>query len=158
MLRCDRVSEPHDFDAQVRHPGKTWLANNSNKVPKDYWSRCKEELADAFQCRCAYTAMRILPKHSGTVDHFLSKRNRPDLAYEWSNYRYATSRVNSCKANYDDHILDPAEIQNEWFAVQIPSLQLVLTDKIPLEMRAKAEFTLKQPQPAGLRLDYRTTS
>lgn len=90
--------------------------------------------------------MRIIPPQAGTVDHYLSKKNRPDLAYEWSNYRYCTGHVNACKGNYDDRILDPFDAEADWFEVLIPSLQLVLTDKVPFEFREKAEFTLHQLQ------------
>jgi hypothetical protein len=60
----------------------------------------------------------------------LSKHNYPELAYEWSNYRHAIGRVNGCKGNLDDLVLDPFEVEDDWFAIQIPDLQLVLTDRI----------------------------
>jgi hypothetical protein len=90
--------------------------------------------------------MRILPARNGTIDHYLSKKNRPDLTYEWSNYRYCTRQVNSLKGNYDDRVLDPFEVQDDWFEIQIPSLQMLLTDKVPPDQREKAEFTLRQLQ------------
>ncbi len=145
MWRCVAVSEPEEFEQQVRQKGDFWLANNADRLPKDFWSSSKPKLAEAFQFRCAYTAMRI-PSGSGTVDHYLSKRNYPKLAYEWSNYRYAMRLVNGCKGNYDDRILDPFEVENDWFMLQLPDLELGLTDKVPVEMRSKAEFTLDQLQ------------
>jgi hypothetical protein len=90
--------------------------------------------------------MRIWPSEDGTFDHYLSKKNRPDLTYEWSNYRYCTKHVNTLKGNYDDRILDPFEVQDDWFEIQIPSLQIVLTNQVPIELREKAEFTLQQLQ------------
>ena len=42
----------------------------------------------------------------GTVDHFLSTDQRRDLAYEWTNYRYATGWLNSSKQTLDQEILD----------------------------------------------------
>jgi hypothetical protein len=146
MLRCYRAPEPEDFDKQVRQPGQRWLANHSSTNYEDYWSRCKQQLADVFQRRCGYTAMKIAPRTDGTIDHYLSKKNRPDLIYEWSNYRYSTRHVNSCKGTYDDRILDPFEVEDDWFEVQTPDLQLVLTDRVPPELREKAEFTLRQLQ------------
>lgn len=63
----------------------------------------------------------------GAVEHFLSKKNRPDLAYEWSNYRYIAGSVNGSKGTHDDKVLDPFEVQNGWFEVLVPSMQLVVT-------------------------------
>jgi hypothetical protein len=79
----------------------------------------------------------------GTVDHFASFRNAPKLAYEWDNYRYASGWINSSKQNADDRVLDPFQVGDEWFEILLPSLQLVLTDKVPAEHRARAEYSLK---------------
>lgn len=80
----------------------------------------------------------------GAVEHFLSKKNRPDLAYEWSNYRYIAGSVNGSKGTHDDKVLDPFEVQNGWFEVLLPSMQLVVTPLLPRLLSARAEFTLKQ--------------
>jgi hypothetical protein len=152
MLRCYPIPEPEEFDAKVRKPGQAWLTANPDKSSSEYkaywsdWAACKGKLAEASQCRCAYIGMKILPPQDGTIDHYLSKKNYPELTYEWSNYRYCTGRVNRNKSNYDKRILDPFEVQDDWFEIQLPSLQLLLTDKVPLELREKAEFTLRQLQ------------
>lgn len=83
---------------------------------------------------------------NGTVDHYLSCKNYPHLAYEWSNYRYVAGWVNSSKQNADDTVLDPFEVQDDWFEVQLPSLLLTTTEHIPEEYREKAEFTLQRLQ------------
>lgn len=80
----------------------------------------------------------------GTVDHFLSCRTNPELAYEWDNYRFASGWINSSKQNADDRILDPFQVQDGWFEILLPSLQLVLTDKVPARHRARAEYTLER--------------
>jgi hypothetical protein len=85
----------------------------------------------------------------GTVDHFLSCHNYRHLSYEWSNYRYAAGWINSSKKDLDDRLLDPFEVEDTWFEIILPSLQLVLTDKVPKEQRLKAQFTLQH-----LGLDY----
>lgn len=145
MQRVSPSPEPADFDNQVRQTGQRWLSNNAGKTPKDYWSRCKPQLATAFSNLCGYAAMRI-PSRNGTVDHFLSKQSRPDLAYEWTNYRYAFGRVNSCKGTFDARILDPFDVQDDWFEIQLPSLQLILTANVPASHLARAQFTLQQLQ------------
>ena len=55
------------------------------------------------------------------MDHFLPKRARPDLAYEWTNYRLAHDRINSNKGDSTD-VLDPFHIQTGWFTLDIATL------------------------------------
>jgi hypothetical protein len=81
----------------------------------------------------------------GTVDHFVSFNESPQLAYEWSNFRYAAGWINSSKNNVRaEEILDPMLVDTGWFQILLPSLQLVLTDRVPAEFRAQAEETLRR--------------
>lgn len=41
-------------------------------------------------------------------------------------------------------LLDPFEVQEGWFEISLPSLQLVLTDAVPPEFRERAQNTLKK--------------
>ncbi|MBD1214433.1 MAG: hypothetical protein H9534_17230, partial [Dolichospermum circinale Clear-D4] len=111
------------------------------KRPKDYWSNFKSDLADGFGNICGYTVMY---EPVGNVEHFLSFKNYPDLAYEWSNYRFASGWINSSKGTLDNQILDPFEVEDDWFEILLPSLQLVITDAVPPHKRQKAEFTLQR--------------
>ena len=109
VIRVQRVPEPAAFDGKARQPGKAWLAANPGaKRPKDLWSAFKSDLRDGFQSLCGYSAM--FDPTGGTVDHYLSCRDHQDLAYEWSNYRFASSTMNSIKRNADDAVLDPFEV------------------------------------------------
>ena len=82
---------------------------------------------------------------SGTVDHGISFNEDPLLAYEWSNYRFIDGWINSSKnKQVAADLLDPFEVQEGWFEISLPSLQLVLTDAVPAEFRARAENTLKK--------------
>lgn len=139
MIPVAPVPEPADFEERARRPGNAWLAENQGvKRPRDYWSPFRAVLADGFADRCGYTAMYI---DMGTIDHLRSFKTNPELAYEWSNYRYAASWINSAKKTGD--VLDPYEVGEGWFEVLLPSLQLVATDKVPPEHRALVERTLK---------------
>lgn len=90
---------------------------------------------------CAYTAM--IDSTDGTIDHFLSWQNYPDLAFEWQNYRFSAEWINkSKKPAYDGRLLDPCEIGDDWFEVLLPSLEMVCTASIPAEYVERAEFTL----------------
>ena len=86
----------------------------------------------------------MLDPTGGTVDHYLSWNRRPDLAYEWSNYRFVSYILNASKRTTDDMILDPFLVRSNWFEILLPSLQMRVTDKVPSEHRAIAEFTLKR--------------
>jgi hypothetical protein len=133
------VPEPADFDERARKPGIAWLADHPGAArPRDLWSPFRAALAEGFAHRCGYTAMHI---PDGTVDHHQSYRTSPELSYEWSNYRYVAGFVNSAKKTAV--VLDPYMVQEGWFEVILPSLQLVMTDKVPAEHRALAEHTLK---------------
>jgi hypothetical protein len=99
-------------------------------------------LADGFGGLCAYSAM-YLP--DGTVDHFVSFNEDRSLAYEWSNFRYAAGWINSTKSKaLAMEILDPLLVESGWFRILLPSLQLVTTEAVPANLRARAEQTLSR--------------
>src|SRR3954454_5194437 len=121
-----------------------WLAahplGGSERLP-NHWRHFLPELSAGFQHRCGYLAMLDL---DGTVDHFLSTDSHRHLAYEWSNYRYATGWLNSSKQNVDRRILDPFEVREEWFEVDLDSLHLKLTGAVPARIRPRAVYTLER--------------
>jgi hypothetical protein len=142
------IPEPPDFDAVCRAPGIAWRAARRlrGEPPKasefpNLWAKYEADLSRAFKGRCGWWAMWIA---EGEVEHYLSKKNRPDLIYEWSNYRYIAGSVNGSKGNHDDKVLDPFEVQDGWFEVILPSMQLIVTDHLPAALTDKACFTLKQ--------------
>lgn len=140
MIRFTPRDEPPDFDVLVRQPGRKWMSDHPEKAPRDFWSAIRPQLADAFRNLCGYSAMHDL---CGTVDHYLSKQNHPGLAYEWTNYRYCSQWINSSKGCLDERVLDPYEVEDGWFEVLLPSLQLVPSAALPSELRERAEFTLE---------------
>jgi tetratricopeptide (TPR) repeat protein len=152
MMRFQRPPEPDEFDAKVRQPGNAWLAKNIHKKKIDCethaywrtWKECIDYLADGFNHFCAYACIQPF---SGVVDHYLSKTKHPNQAYEWSNYRYASSKVNEYKSKFGpEQILDPFEVEDDWFEILLPSLQLVLTDAVPAHQLERAKTTLKALQ------------
>lgn len=143
MLRVQPVPEPVAFDHDARQPGKAWLlAHPQASRPRDFWSSFKNDLRDGFRNLCGYAAM--FDPTGGTVDHYLSVSNYPHLAYEWSNYRFASSTMNSIKRTADDAILDPYEIDDDWFEILLPSLQMCITARVPPEHQVRAEATLSR--------------
>ena len=142
MIHFDPVSEPADFDKKARKRGAAWLKSHPKaKRPYDYWTPFKPALADGFGNLCGYSAM-VEPV--GTVDHFVSVKTDKSLAYEWDNYRYSAEWMNKSKQNADGAVHDPFEVQEGWFELLLPSLQLRLTDSVPPGQLDKARFTLKR--------------
>jgi hypothetical protein len=159
MIPVPRLTEdnqPGLFEKNCREPGNAWLAAYPDDDPhkkSGWWSQFKPDLARHFSYRCGWLATAI--EMEGDVDHYLACGPRKDenkktissphrhLAFEWTNYRYASGVVNSLKDNHDDAVLDPCEIEDGWFEVTLHGFQLLMTDAIPAEHRPKAEFTLK---------------
>ncbi|WP_437758002.1 hypothetical protein [Sorangium sp. So ce1389] len=143
MISFERAPEPADFDVNVRQPGQRWLAKGGARRMPSYWRRAARDLQAAFKGLCGYTAMWL--STPGTVDHFVSRDEDPGLAYEWTNFRYATASINSSKsALRSDQVLDPFEVGDGWFEVILPSCQMVLTDRCPPEFRDRAQTMLKR--------------
>jgi hypothetical protein len=96
-------------------------------------------LADAFGNLCAYGAMF---EPVGTVDHFASCDANETLAYEWSNYRFSAQWINSSKQTADDKVMDPCTVEDGWFEISLPDLQLKVTPAVPAAKRQLAQDTL----------------
>ena len=143
MIRFERVAEPADFDEEARAPGTAWLAANPDaERPRDFWTPFKGALARGFRNLCAYSAMY---EPVGTVDHFVSFHEDRSKTYEWDNYRYCAAWINSSKGNAPAaDLLDPFDVENGWFELHLPSLQLRVSDAIPEEFRERAEYVLRR--------------
>lgn len=142
MIPVARVLKPAGYD-KIKAGGDAWLkANPAARRPKALWSPFLPELAEGFAHLCGYAAM--LDPTGGTVDHYLSWENHPDLAYEWTNFRFVSHVLNSSKRTADDAVLDPYLVKRGWFEIILPSLQMRVTDKVPAAHKAAAAFTLKR--------------
>ncbi|WCM21169.1 hypothetical protein NDK50_06865 [Paraburkholderia bryophila] len=115
MLRIVVGQEPNDFNLTVRQPGLAWINAEGLNIhaeapPKTdfpaHWSACRDDLRRASDARCCFSGMYMRKSEVIPVEHAIPKNKRIDLAYEWDNYRYASSRINSRKGV--KHILDPA--------------------------------------------------
>ena len=143
MIRFEPVAKPEGFADQVEEPGATWLAENPDaNRPKNLWTQFKPALADGFRFLCAYSVMY---EPVGTVDHLVSWHEDKSKAYDWNNYRYCAAWINSSKQNVKAaEIFDPFEVEDGWFEIILPSLQLVVSDIVPEEHKQRAEFVLKR--------------
>lgn len=149
MVPVVRMNEPDDFHDLVRVPGHIFLADNPHPKAtewkgKEYWQKSLPHMRTAYDSICAYCATWI-PHSTGSqsVDHFIPKNTRPDLAYEWSNYRYASARFNSRKRLRQ--ILDPFSLPPNWFVLDFITLFIkpnpnILTDTQKAQVAATIEI------------------
>jgi hypothetical protein len=140
VIRFEPSPKPAGFEECVERRGAQWLASHPNGRPPAYWLEFRPQLADAFGSLCAYSA---LFEPVGTVDHFVSVDEDRSKSYDWTNYRFAAGWINSCKQSVKStQIIDPFLVTNEWFELLLPSMQLVLTNRVPPEERERAQFVL----------------
>jgi hypothetical protein len=120
------------------------LRINPNPTTKQFnkhafWKAALPWLKTAHGNICAFSSLWIPGQCS--VDHFEPKSVRPDLAYEWSNYRLATDRINNNKAD-STRVLDPFQIQNGWFALDLANLYVGPGDGLAPNIRDQVEETI----------------
>lgn len=144
LIRVASKPEYPGFNTQVRQPGAAFLATCPNPTSeqfrkKNFWDRAAKELHAAYSGICAYTAT-YLPDQ-GSVDHFVPKTINPALAYEWTNYRLASGRVNTCKGNQTS-VLDPFIVEDDWFELDVPSCLLKAKSDLPKSLRAQINATI----------------
>jgi len=148
MIRVEAAPEPSDFDEKVRRPGLDAIAELVGKNPAHprpgpkrekvaerredipaaefppYWRKVNSEMLTRYRRLCAYLSLYI--EHATgapTIDHVIPKSKAWDRVYEWSNYRLACALMNSRKNN-TDKVLDPFEIDDDWFALELVELQV----------------------------------
>ncbi len=157
MVRVQPTDEPGTFDATVRQPGLRALAEmvgepsgrtvgrkfkkiaaTRDEIPAGafppYWREAIDDLLSSYKRLCAYLCLYI-PRGTGapSVDHMLAKSTKWDRVYEWNNYRLACSLMNSRKGAAAE-VLDPFEIEDGWFALELVEFQLVPREGIPTEI------------------------
>nr|MDT0253654.1 hypothetical protein [Endozoicomonas sp.] len=109
-----------------------------------YWRDCMDELYHAYFGVCAYLAVHFERTiGGGTVEHFAPKSRRVELAYEWSNYRLASSIVNARKNNFED-VLDPFEITTGWFHVELVSGHIYPAPALSEDLQKQVEQTINR--------------
>lgn len=137
MRHVDPPRRPRGWQTRVLKAGRSWLddtanGDNRNAVrPKALWGKFREQIGAAFGHICCYTTVYVA---NGEADHFVpwqQVRGTPsaDLAYEWSNIRYADCWINRSKGTA--RFPDPFIVQDDWFELQLPSLELRATGKHP---------------------------
>lgn len=149
MIPILEKPEPQGFNHKVREPGLTFLKTNSRPKSvewknRDYWRRSLQDLYSSYEGICAYSAEWI-PYNTGvaTVDHFVPKSVNPKLAYEWTNYRLSSLKLNSRKKDYQD-ILDPFTLEDETFVIDFPSLIVKPNSRLSDQQKNLVNATIKR--------------
>ena len=71
----------------------------------------------------------------------VAKSKALDLVYEWSNYRLACRRMNGKKRDAD--VLDPFEIGDGWFALDLVAFQVVPGHGLSADVRTQVVETIE---------------
>ncbi len=151
MIPIAPQPEPMEFDVKVRQKGLASLRkqgiDSNAPLPSGaklypYWREALNDLYAAYGQCCAYLAVFFARETGeGTVDHFVPKSLRADLAYEWSNYRLACSRMNSRKRDFGD-VLDPFEVKDDWFRLEPVSGRIFPNPHLPGKLRQRVQKTI----------------
>lgn len=168
MIRVIQAKEPEDFDTKVRQPGLRAIAEMVNELPDKRrvgrptkivaskreeippsrfpptWQKALKDLLEAYRRICAYACLYIEPVTGGaSVDHMAPKSMTWDRVYEWTNYRLACLLMNSRKGKFD-RVLDPFEIGDDWFALDLVGFQVIGGPGATDNIRAQVERTIDE--------------
>jgi hypothetical protein len=150
VIPVNPAPEPANFNAQVRIPGASYLASLPVgqtvrfKKSNSYWTRALPDLHRAYHGICAYTC-HYIPSDTGmdTADHFQPKKAFPNLAYEWTNLRLVSNRMNARKGTFTD-VVDPFAVLPGMFELDFPSLQVKPGAAMTGTNRSLADSTIKR--------------
>ena len=167
MIPVQPAEEPADFDASVRQPGLQAIAERVGEMPArnagrrysqvaesrdeipasafpPYWREALEDLLERYDRICSYLCLYI-PRGTGapSVDHLIAKSMRWDKVYEWHNYRLACSLMNARKGAVAS-VLDPFEVEDGWFAMELVAFQVVPGEGLTGEIPAAVEGTIRR--------------
>lgn len=167
MIRVRPADEPPNFNAEVRQPGlraiaelvgetpprtagrrRAQVAESRDAIPADkfpdLWCNALGDLLAAYGRICSYLCLYI-PRGTGapSVDHMIAKSLHWDQVYEWYNYRLACSLMNARKDAIAG-VLDPFEIEDGWFALELVEFQVVPGEGLPPDVSAGVEATIER--------------
>lgn len=99
-------------------------------------------MRSAYQSICAYVCVYVeLVVGNATVEHFVPKAQRIDLAYEWSNYRFICGTMNGRKSDFTD-VLDPFTLADSPFELNFGDFRISVRSDIDLHIATLAESTI----------------
>jgi hypothetical protein len=124
----------------------TKIADDRERIPSKefptYWIEALDDLMEAYDRICAYSCFRVHEiTGARSVDHFAAKSLAWDKVYEWSNYRLVCSRLNARKNDFGD-VLDPFEIGDGWFELELVGFQVVPAADLDDKTRDRVQETI----------------
>ncbi len=149
MIHVEPQPEPLDFDSKVRQPGRAFLKQHDHgSIPwreGRYWRECLPDLRKAYNNLCSYLAMWVMSSDDPndphpSVEHFVPKSARPDLAYEWSNYRLASGKANSDRGQQE--VMDPFLVKDDWFQTDPFTGEIHVAESVDEATRKKLDATI----------------
>ena len=167
MIPVRPAEEPRDFDAAVRRPGLRAIAELVGETPPrtagqrhaqaaesrdnipaaafpPYWREALDDLLASYNRTCSYLCVYIARGTGApSVDHMISKSTHWDQVYEWRNYRLACALMNSRKGAVAS-VLDPFEIEDGWFALELVAFQVIPGDGLPDDTEMLVRDTIRQ--------------
>lgn len=107
------------------------------------WTRALPALHEAYGGLCAYLARHIDLVETPTVDHYIARRHAKPLmlAFTWSNLRLSHHYINGVKSDLAD-VLDPFEVKEGWFALNLASGETVPGPTAPPDRLADIQRTI----------------
>ena len=144
MIPVAPKPEPASFNLRVRTRGQAYLASVPRPTAKQFkkkqfWKAALPEMKIAYNSICAYSSFWMPGNCS--VDHYHPKSARPDLAYEWTNYRLAHDKINLNKGDSTD-VLDPFTIQAGWFVLDVATLWVRPEPALQANVKAAVQKTI----------------
>jgi len=147
VIPVQQQPEPPGFESKVRSKGVAFLQTVPQPKAwnnREYWRKSLQDLYRAYNGVCAYSA-QWMPSTvaSPTVDHFIPKSAKPELAYEWDNFRLSCLKMNARKRDFQD-ILDPFQIEPGWFTLDFPSLLIKVNPALDEPIKSQVRSTIKR--------------
>ena len=153
MIHLSLAPPPSQFDTRVRNPGRAFLAVTPAPTSRewsgnDFWRRAHDDLYRLNRGLCAYCASWT-PRRRGpgvdhtSVDHYIPKSRNTGLAYEWTNFRLARSKLNGWKGDWQD-VLDPVSVQSGWFTLNFTTFLIFPGAGLQAPVKQAVEATIKR--------------
>ena len=148
MIPVQLQPEPPHFFEKVQKPGQKFLKETPDPTKHwekhEYWRKILKDLYVIYNRTCAYSCHWIPPDTGAkTVEHFKPKKMYPQEAYQWENYRLVCSTLNGRKKDFED-VLDPFIVQEGWFVLDFPLLEVRPGDGIPTLIAEKVKETISR--------------
>ena len=151
MIPVSMQPEPASFQEKVKRKGEAFLREVPNPTDKqwkghEYWRETLRDLGDGYHHICAYCAQWIsFPTGTPTVDHYIARKRRADLAYHWHNFRLSCLIINSRKGVSED-VLDPFTLEKDWFQLDFTSFMIVPAPNLSEANKERINATIRRLQ------------